>query len=157
VDSFVQTLFGATAIQRYEHWSLEEKADLDLGKESKNLAQLVGNDPDYIIFAKSAGMLTALKAIKESNLQPEACVFCGFPLLWSEERGIPAKEYLHGHTIPTTFIQNNADPSCSAEQMKTILEQEGCKNYKLIEEAGDTHKYNNFELIKAELKTYLAD
>jgi len=157
VDSFVKDLFDSTKIQRYDHWNLEEKSDLDLYKESRNLAQLVRNEDGYIIFAKSAGILVTLKAVKESNIQPKACVFCGFPLLWFEERGISAKAYLHGYAIPTTFIQNHGDPLCSSEEMKKILEQEKCKNYRFIEEAGDTHKYNDLELIKTELKTYQAD
>lgn len=155
IEKEVKDLFDTTVIQRYEHWDLEEKVDINLEKEAINLAKLIGTDKTYIIFAKSAGILTALKAIKENSLTPKACLFCGFPLLWAEERDIPAARYLQKHDLPTTFIQNDADPFCSASKLKILLEKMSCINYKFIEEEGDTHNYNNSTLIKEILHSYL--
>lgn len=155
IEKELRSLFNKTSILRYEHWDLTENVDIDLERESSNLTKLIGADKDYIILAKSAGMLTALKAIKEHKLTPRACVFCGFPLLWAEERHIPAKECLHEYNCSTTFIQNDADPFCPALQFKEILEQAGCRYYQFVEDIGNTHNYNNISLIKETLYYYL--
>ncbi len=97
--------------QYYDHWfGGNESAVLDLQSElDKVITQTEDFDP-YLIVAKSAGCLLALKGIYEGVLSPHACVFIGLPKAWAQEQDMPIDEWLLSYDTPSLFIQQRQDP-----------------------------------------------
>jgi alpha-beta hydrolase superfamily lysophospholipase len=97
----------------------------------------------YVIFAKSAGILVVLKAIKNKLLNPKKCIFAGLPVYWADENNFNVRELISDYTIPTLFIQKTADPTISFNELKQFLKDVNVQNYQMKEVPGDTHHYEN--------------
>ncbi|MCL5729979.1 MAG: hypothetical protein M1165_00210 [Candidatus Pacearchaeota archaeon] len=143
--------FGRTHIQYYKHWTDETPA-INFDVESGILKNYLSNKKDYVIIAKSAGVVLALKSINEGNLHPKGCIFMGLPYSWTKNNRINILGLLNSYNIPTIFIQNNNDPLMSFDELFNLLSKIPNKDFRFVKFTGNTHDYCDFEKIKKELK-----
>lgn len=131
----------------YNHW-LGPDLEMNLNLETTKLAFFPNSykmSNNFKIFAKSAGIMVVLKAIKEFKLKPEGCVFVGLPLNVLEEWKLEYEPYLQDLDIKSFLFQNSGDPFGSFQKTKEVFEKLGIKNIELIEEKGDTHNYLSYD------------
>ena len=93
---------------------------MDLNLEAKKLFQIGKNNENLIVFAKSAGIMTTLIAIKDYGLKPQKCVFVGFPSDVLDGWGLNYTPYLQNLTTPSILFQNIDDPMGSYQKTKEI-------------------------------------
>jgi hypothetical protein len=145
VGDALSPLFEDSYIHNYSHWgSGEENIDFDL--EAKKLSEKISGLKNYVIFAKSIGSVLALDGINKQALKPTKCMFCDIPLKMILEESIPLKEWLSRADMQIVIIQNSHDPMGTYEELKSYLQPE--PKLKIIDVAGDTQSYNDFDLIK---------
>jgi len=149
----LRSLFSESVAQYYNHWSKSNMIDLNV--EEDRLINNLKNKKDYYIFAKSVGILVALKAIKEEKITPKKCIFLGFPYAWAKNNLIDPNTLIKDYSIPTIFIQNYSDPFCSSNNLKKILSFNSVSNHKLIVLKGNTHDYEDVHKIKRLVKDFL--
>jgi len=137
---------GKIEVIEYSHWK-EDKKLIDLDVESEKAGGVYD-----IVIAKSIGVILALKGIKESKLITKKCVFIGTPINWAKKKDLQPLKYFDNFKIPTLFIQNKGDPTCSSEELKKILKSKKISNYSLLEFMKDTHNYDTDEIIKETIK-----
>ena len=136
--------------QYYSHWDVDEEI-INLDVELKKLKESIGNEKEYIIFAKSAGSLLSIYGVFGGEIKPTKCIFVGLPIGWAKDNNFSLEMWLEKYNIPTIIIQNSNDPYTSFEEVQMIIQRLDKKNIKAIEISGNDHKYDNFELIKEKL------
>lgn len=139
-------LFTTVATHDYAHWASAGET-IDFDHELRAIQREARALDDYIIIAKSAGVLLALKGISDNILRPDKVIFLGTPL-----------NYIHRHTMehefeswlkkltePMLAIQNAHDPAAAAGEvdryLKTIVPP---SLITFAELPGDTHDYIDF-------------
>ncbi|MFZ2193521.1 MAG: hypothetical protein WAV31_04735 [Candidatus Moraniibacteriota bacterium] len=140
--------------QYYSHWDTgEEIINLDI--ELKKLKENIGNEKEYIVFAKSAGSLLSIYGVFDGDVKPKRCIFVGLPISWAKENNFPLEIWLEKYDILTVIIQNSNDPYTPFEEVQEMIQRLDKKNIKVIEILGNNHKYDDFELIKNKIKNLL--
>ncbi|MBI2414347.1 hypothetical protein HYV31_00675 [candidate division WWE3 bacterium] len=140
-------MFDVVTTHIFKHWQNEnEKINLDF--ESERLIAETKNKDDYIIYAKSVGVITAIKTIVEKGITPKACIFVGCPFGEFASEIPEFKEWFKKYDIYTLFIQQTNDPFFSYLELETFIDENGVKNYELIEIPGDNHAYDNYKEIR---------
>ena len=153
IHSHTKDLFDETYIHYYQHWKTGDEL-IDFETEAKNLASQLPEE-QYAIFAKSAGSLLALKMIHEDLLQPKFCVFAGTAILWGRHYNLPVDTWLEEYSIPTTFIQNEQDPTMSFTELDALLKERHVANSRLVQiPNNDTHHYTDLDLIRGALEIF---
>lgn len=151
VEKTLGSLFDSSHVQYYEHWKTGgETIDFDL--ELERLADYLKDKKEYVIFAKSAGVLLALRGIFERKIFPLKCMFAGVPVQWSKTIEAPLEKWIKNYNIPSYFIQKSHDPAIGAKDLDVFLKNNSVKNYKLIEIPGDDHHYGNLDELKKFMK-----
>ena len=123
----------------YTHWETGEPM-IDFQNETSRLVDMANGEP-VIIFAKSAGTLLAMKAVREAGLRVEKAVFLGTAVNWGIERGIPVRAWLEDWRAPTLFVQNENDPVISAAELAAILDG----RHTMLVLPGSHHDYNELD------------
>ena len=131
-------------IHYYSHWSTNAPL-IDLDKELESLRKELENIKQYVIIAKSAGVLLALKGISEQKLFPAVCVFIGIPVMWARENNFNINQWLKSFSIPTLFIQEANDPAISSNELEDLLKELEVQNYKIQTIPGDKHEYSQYQ------------
>lgn len=139
--------FKETYIQTYGHW--ESGGQMLMGREEEKLEAQAEDLDNYIVFAKSAGVVLTLDAIQGHRINPNACIFVGSPI------GSSAAERFDNYRIPTLFIQQTKDPIRSYKKVHNILENSHIKNYELVEVPGNDHLYGDIEALTETILTFL--
>jgi len=136
--------FSTGQILFYSHWTNGSKF-IDFDTEEIKLSELLKDQKDYFIFAKSVGSILTLKSIFDKKITPQKIVLCGHPYLLAKELSLPIDNYLKFLTIPTIFIQNEFDPLYSFFQLEQTLKESQPGNYQLVKNQGnDTHDYEDY-------------
>jgi predicted alpha/beta hydrolase family esterase len=157
IEGGMSHLFDSTHVLEYGHWNDGSKM-IDFDKESKRLSEVINDDEDkFVIFAKSAGCLVALKAIYENKIDPSRCMFVGFPLGMAEESGLKIKDWLESYNEPIVFIQKENDPKGSVEKLEDYLNKTQTNDYEVIQMDGDDHRYEEIEDLVALMEVFVAD
>ncbi|MGI5841449.1 MAG: hypothetical protein ACOX6N_04500 [Patescibacteria group bacterium] len=146
VEICLKPLFQSTIIIDYDHWQTGEWM-INLDKEKEKLALTAKNYDQYMIFAKSAGSLVAIKAIYEKLISPQKCVFAGIPLNWAKKSNFDIDTWYKDYSISTLAIQHTNDPLASSKELSDFLNQL-TTTVKIEELPGDTHDYNELDTIK---------
>lgn len=147
VKDSLNDLFDSIKIHYYQHWKTGESI-IDLDYELQVLAYKAKGLDNYIIFAKSAGALLALKGVYEKKLRPCKCIFVGTPILWAKHYNFDVDLWLENYSLPGLFIQKSNDPAMSFKDLKKYLAQRKVKNHEIIEIPGNTHNYEDLQKIK---------
>ncbi len=136
------------SVLKYLHWSSGEEI-MDVKKESLRLEDILSKNGKYLIIAKSAGILVSL----ETMVKPVFFLFLGLPLKWIDENGFKSDKLFSNLSTPSLIIQNKKDPMAFKETVSSYIKKNKLNQYiKLLESPGDTHEYNNFELISSVIK-----
>lgn len=130
----IQTGIGGT-VHYYKHW-LVEGSEIDFPYEARTLAERA-NGQTISVFAKSAGCLVAMKAVREFGMQIEKAVFVGTPVKWGIAKWIPVTEWIREWSVPTLFIQKEQDHVISAQELSVLI---GAR-HPLITLPGKDHDY----------------
>lgn len=147
VDSSLKNLFSKTYVQEYLHWQ-KEMADMDFELELERLVKKAGSLSNYMIFAKSAGVILALKAIYEKLIKAEGCIFCGMAVFWARARGFDVDLWVKNYSTPTLFIQKASDPAFPSRDLRELLQKVGATNFRLVEIPGEDHHYGDIGGLK---------
>lgn len=150
----VKGTFETIRVVYYQHWETGEKT-IDFDIEDKNLIKITQGLGEYVIFAKSAGTILSLRGITEGILKPVKNVFCGFPLKFGRSLNQNVDEWLPKLRIPTVVIQNTEDPVMTYKEMSEYMESVNQK-IRTVETGGNTHDYEDYEVIKMELSAVVA-
>ncbi len=154
VANQVKGMFETIRVVYYKHWEMGEKT-IDFDIEDKELIKVTQGLSEYVIFAKSAGTILSLRGINEGILKPVKNVFCGFPLKFGRSLNQNVDEWLPKLRIPTVVIQNTEDPVMTYKEMSEYMESVNQK-IRAVETGGNTHDYENYEVIKMELSADVA-
>lgn len=147
--------FDVIQIQEYRHWELTGGLP-DVEHEVLTLNQAAVVMGDYVIFGKSAGALIALDAIYQHKVNPQKCIFIGLAVHFAEQNSLQIHTWLQNYSIPTLFIQKTGDWAASFAELEKILQERNVQNYQLLEIPGEDHEYNEVELIREKVATFLA-
>jgi hypothetical protein len=139
--------FDSVFIQYYKHWKTQEEF-IDFDYELSVLEKNTKTSNNYVVFAKSAGAVLTLIALKQNKIKPKKIIFLGLPVEWAKEQGRDLGHLVHNLEIPFLFIQNSEDPYCSYQSLSKFLKDKTIKNYKTFEFKNNTHDYENYEKIK---------
>ena len=142
VEASVKSGFESTTVQRYLNWETGAE-DVDFNYETDRLRRTATERSDVMIFAKSAGALVTLRAIRESVVKPDKCVFVGIPVNYAREKHIPIDGWLEGYATPTLFVQQTEDPAIGFSGLATLLDSRGVTNHTMIEIPGNDHYYDD--------------
>jgi cobalamin biosynthesis Co2+ chelatase CbiK len=148
IDRLAREFDTPKKVIHYSHWG-SDKNGIDFNTELKKLANL--SDEEYIVVAKSAGSVLALKAIEEGILNVKKCFFIGFPMLYISKLGISIKELLD-NDVESVFIQKPKDYQIGFDELKTqISEIRNNSSFILYERDGepdDNHHYADTQYLK---------
>lgn len=146
VEQKLSVFFDETHIQYYNHWT-KDIPNIDLEYESKVFLEKINQIDDYVIFAKSAWSIVALKNIYENNLKPKACIFVGVPMWMIFHNQFPYEKWLKNIDISILFIQKTNDPACSYDELVKLF-LEFSDKFKFIEIEWNTHYYEDIDTLK---------
>jgi len=146
VEAKLSEFFDKTHIQYYNHWQ-ENKSNLDLEYESKIFSKNIDWQSDYVIFAKSAWAVLAIKNIYENWLKPKACIFVGAPMWMIFHNEFPYEKRFKNIDCPILFIQKTSDPTCSYLELVKLLSWFS-DQFKFQEIIWNTHDYEDVDLLK---------
>lgn len=146
VEEKLSAFFDETSIQYYSHWQ-QDKPNIDLDYESKVFIEKINKTDDYVIFAKSAWTILAMKNIYENWLKPKACIFVGIPMWMIFHNEFPYEKRLKNNTIPMLFIQKTNDPVCSYQELLDLFSWLS-DAFTFQEIPWNTHHYEDVDLLK---------
>lgn len=156
IESEVIELFDSSHIHYYSHWKNDDNSDICFSKELEKLRRIVTDYPnDYMILAKSVGVLLTMMAIKEGILAPKQCMFIGTPILWARTYGMDVEWLIEQFEIPTLFIHQTNDPVISEKRLENLLRVSHIHNFRIKELPGEDHLYHDINQIKFALQEYL--
>lgn len=125
--------------------------DLDL--EVNNLSKLVnGYKDNCVIFAKTTGILVALKAIALGKIRPRKCTFLQIPIMRARINNLHIDDWLYRYDVETLFIQRRDDSEFYFNDMSNYLKTQKIENFQLAEvetldfDLQEIQKYKNFVL-----------
>ncbi len=135
-------LFDKTIVHEYAHWA-SSTSSMDLEHELQTSHSKVRGLGDYVIFAKSAGVVLSLKGIHDGIFRPEACLFVGTPLGFVQEHGHQMDVWLKSLHAPALFAQKSHDPAGAFRDVERFLHHHmPSRRYKTVELPGHTHNYS---------------
>ena len=155
VEESLLKIYESSYLQYYRHWKTGGGL-IDSEYEKAVLIKEVGHDKDFDVFAKSAGIIVALKAILERSITPRKCIFVGLPLKWARANNMPLERLFENLTIPILFIQKDNDPVCSFLKLRKFIEKVRITNASFFELPGDDHDYMEIGEIRKTVKDFIA-
>ncbi|MBU4209833.1 amidohydrolase [Patescibacteria group bacterium] len=147
IERVLKPNFVSTKILNYDHWQTNQPM-IDLDKEKEKLTKIAKNSGNFVIFAKSAGILIVLKTIFENKISPKKCIFVGIPLKWARENNFDIDTWFNNYSTSTLVIQHTKDPFASSEELKQFLSDKNVKNTETEVISGESHDYNELELLR---------
>lgn len=129
----------------YNHWNTDQELDIDL--ELNKIKEILKNQQDYTIIAKSVGSIISLIGIKEKIIKPKNIIILGLPLRYVERKNIDLMPLINNALNNTNIyiIQQKDDPIGKYEEVKQIVPN----NIKVFEIPGHFHIYGNLKLIRS--------
>ena len=134
----VQSSIGGNILY-YEHWS-SGASTMNIDVETERLAEVASGKP-IRVFAKSAGAILAMKAVRGASVELEKAVFVGTAVNWGIKLGLPIRAWLEEWKVPTLFIQKEHDRAFFAGELSTLLSG----RYELLVLPGEDHDYLEFD------------
>ena len=153
IEESLRDLFDSTHIQYYDHW--QSGGNIDVEKEVDNLIKDLDPKEDYVVFAKSAGVIVTLKAMQERPFIPKACIFVGSAIRFGRASGYPVDDWLKENKVRKLFIQQTGDNAIPFQELKLMLQGFNAQNYKMIEIPGNDHHYDDIKHLEGFIKEFL--
>ncbi len=146
VKATLAPLFQTVATHDYAHWA-SAGSSIDFDHELRAVQREIRGLGDYVIFAKSAGVLLSLKGMSENIIRPEKVVFLGTPLNFVRQHALEHdfESWLKKVTEPMLLIQNAHDPVASAGELDRYIKTVVSPSLITFSELpGETHDYADF-------------
>lgn len=143
--------FPHQQIVYFQHWGNFEQVSLNIEQEADLFKERSINQSNFSVFAKSAGIMTTLKTIRDCDLKPQRAVFVGFPISFLKDYMSEIESYFANLNFPVTIYQNTNDPMASFHLVKKMVTEINNPYIEVIEEDGNTHDYNNFQIYQEKL------
>lgn len=147
VEKKLSSFFDETYIQYYGHRE-QNKSEMDIEYESKSFIEKINQTDNYVIFAKSAWSIIAMKNIYENWLKPKFCIFVGVPMWMIFRNEFPYEKWFKNIDIPILFIQKTNDPVCSYDELVKLFSGFSEK-FKFVEVEGNDHHYSDLDLLES--------
>lgn len=142
-------LFTNIATHDYAHWA-NAGTIIEFDHELRAVQREIRLLNDYVVIAKSAGALLALKGMAENTIRPEKVVFIGVPLNFVRQHALEHEfdSWLKKITEPLLVIQNDHDPvATSAEVDRYFKSVISPSLITFAELPGNTHDYVDFSTL----------
>lgn len=138
---------------KYSHWDLPEWEGINIEKEIDKLKILVKNTDDYIVVAKSVGILVTLLAIEQGVIYPKMIIAMGVPILFLENYNYDIQKLFTNASKDRKIliIQQTNDVIGNAELVREIVPS----NIPLLKIAGSNHQYNCFKLLSKHINQFI--
>lgn len=122
IKTTLAPLFQTVATHDYAHWA-STGSTIDFEHELRAVQREIRGLGEYVVFAKSAGVLLCLKGMAENIIKPEKVIFLGTPLNFVRQHGLDheLEGWLKKVTEPMLVIQNAHDPVASAGELDRYL------------------------------------
>lgn len=146
-------LFGGFYIQNYRHWGTGEQW-IDLNYELETLERSAKNiKGEYGIFAKSIGTVLTAKALKVGILSPRFLLLVGLPMDYITSNYPGFAQVIFDAGVATSVIHNQFDKVGSAQEASEFMAKKFIErgDYQFITTPGDTHDYEDYDLLRSEL------
>lgn len=122
--------FDKVYVHYFDHWDTDDgMVDIDL--ERNKLVEAIKGWDEYVIVAKSAGSMIALKGIYEGVLNPKSCFFIGLPYKWALKQGMDPDTWLSSLKVRTMFIQKPYDFAGSFDEVAELVHKLDIEEYEL--------------------------
>lgn len=142
----------------YYHWETFEQETMNLDLELDRLTQIIGKEKEYIICAKTAGILITLKGIYEGRLNPSKCIFMGMPIIWARLNNYQIDKWLSkNNDIETLVIQKESDPAMYCDELENYLEEKKLSNIKLIKISGTDMYYEDYDILPQLINNFISN
>ncbi|HZM63838.1 MAG TPA: hypothetical protein VFB59_01765 [Candidatus Saccharimonadales bacterium] len=151
-------LFATVATHDYAHWA-SGGSTIEFDHELRAIQQELRPLQDFVVVAKSAGVLLTLKGMADNTVRPEKVIFMGLPLGYIRQHNLEHEfeSWLKSLTEPILVIQNAHDPVGSAAEvdryLRTILSP---SLITFVELPGDTHDYIDLPKITTLTKDFIS-
>lgn len=140
-------LFDRCLVHEYNHWHNGESF-INFSEELTALQAETAGMSDYLIFAKSVGVVLAAQGIERGVLVPHGCLFAGVPLGLVEKQAYPLCDWLACGKQQLVFAQNEADPAGSFDSLQHYLADSELDKYEIVRLNGDTHNYEDMDMLR---------
>jgi predicted alpha/beta-hydrolase family hydrolase len=143
VEQQLRPHFHSIEVLTYDHWRTGEPI-INIDQEVAKLQKCTQSHSEYIIFAKSAGVLVTTKAMSEHKISPQQCIFIGVPLDWAKSNNFNIPKWIKSVNAPTLVIQHLCDPLATFSQVAAMS-----RSYHLLlkQLPGDDHFYQELDII----------
>ena len=137
---------------KYNNW-VNNKGDLDIEVEIEKLKKICSNYNNYIIVAKSIGILLSLIGIERKVINPEILIAMGVPLDFLKNYNYDLEDLFlkTSYTTKILVIQQKKDYQGSFIDVSKILPS----SIPLIPINGSDHAYNNLFLLKKYIDSFI--
>lgn len=147
VQEIANPLFSECRIHEYSHWQTGAPF-IDFDHELSALPTTVSGLSPYMVFAKSAGVVLAARAIASGDLAPEACLFVGVPMgLVANNQPAFTKGLTQAAQKPLLIAQNTTDPAGAAADVRAFLDGQSLQST-FRELPGTTHDYTDLKALE---------
>jgi hypothetical protein len=150
-------LFTTVATHDYAHWA-SAGSNIEFDHELRAVQREIRTLDDYVVIAKSAGVLLCLKGMAENIIRPERVIFLGTPLNYVKERAMDHEfeSWLKKLTEPVLLIQNDHDPvATSAEVDRYVRAVISPSLTTFAELPGNTHDYVDFSALTTLIANFI--
>lgn len=139
---------------RYDHWKSEEDKETNIEAELTKIKLLTRNYDDYIIIAKSIGILIALLANQNEDISPKMIIAMGVPILFLQRYNYDIKELFENSAKNSKIliIQQENDMSGDIELVRKNVPT----NIPLVKIKGHDHAYRAFKSISKYINKIIA-
>ena len=137
----------------YEHWNNDSEINFDI--ELSKLEKLHDEIKEYFIVAKSIGSIISLMGIEKKIIKPKKVVIMGFPIGLIKKTNFNIEPLIESSVkrAEILVIQQKYDPIGSYEEVVKFLPS----NIKVVEIPGHYHVYNNMNVIKPIIDSFLKE
>lgn len=135
----------------YDNWYFDKRISFE--DELNKISNIIKKDEEYIIVAKSIGILLSVMAIKRKIVNPKLVVFMGVPLKFLEEENLELLDSLMKirKQVKMLLIQQENDPQCSFKKLESRLNNK----IPLISVKGNDHAYNEIKSLKKYIDEFI--
>lgn len=159
LETALKPLFGKTATHEYAHWASAD-ASIDFEHELPIVRRETHELGDYVVIAKSVGVLLTLRGIAENIIRPEKIILLGTPLNYVRKHAMEHdfEQWLEKVNEPMLLVQNAHDPVARANEIDHYFKEHLSPSLiSFAELPGEGHDYVDFPKLYELTASFLAN
>lgn len=150
-------LFTTVVTHDYAHWAAAGSS-IEFDHELRAIQREARAIDDFVVIAKSAGVLLCLKGMAENIIRPDKVIFMGVPLSFVRQHALEHEfdSWLKKLTEPMLVIQNSHDPVGSAGEVDRYIKSVISPSLVTFAELpGNTHDYVDFHPLATHIANFI--